>query len=93
MKAEDDERLIESVLERNKAPVVEQTTYTEFEEAIQGDDRTQKLDEATRRYIFERVSDGGPASRAGTLCSRVCTRVIVVARASDSSRQGREAKS
>lgn len=56
MKAEDDQRLIENVLEQRKTIIGEHTTFDEFEEAVKADERVDKLEKATRRYIFERVS-------------------------------------
>lgn len=56
MQAEDEQRLIEGVLAEKKLPVGEKTTFEEFEEALKGVERVEKLDEATRRVAYETVS-------------------------------------
>lgn len=54
--AEDDQRLVESVLADKKQPVAEKTTLEEFEATLKGEERIAQLDEATLRGAFERVS-------------------------------------
>jgi len=54
--AEEDQRIVESVLASKKSPVVEKTTWEEFEELVKGEERLTKLEPATLRAAFEKVS-------------------------------------
>lgn len=68
MQAEDDQRAVESVLEGKKAPVGEKTTFEEYEALLDGEKSVEKIDGATRRYIFEKVGPGACAIG----CDRFC---------------------
>lgn len=57
--AEEDQRIVESVLASKKSPVVEKTTWEEFEETIKGEERVAQLEPATLRLAFEKVSRSG----------------------------------
>lgn len=54
--AEEDQRIVESVLASKKQPVGENTTWDEFEEIIKGEERVAKLEPTTLRAAFEKVS-------------------------------------
>lgn len=55
-KAEEDQRMVESVLESRKVPVGEETSYDDFAAAVAADERLAGLDFAVIRNVYDKAS-------------------------------------